>query len=161
MTTIRIKCIHALLYCFVFTAYTQQVTLASGTTCISSGGELSYSIGQIICSTHSSSNGSIEQGIQQSYSISPITESIEARSSLSLHIFPNPTAKDLILQIDNFNNEDLTYQLSDIQGIAIDADKINGHQTHLTISHLRTATYFLYIIENRKKIHAFKITKTN
>jgi hypothetical protein len=47
---------------------------------------------------------------------------METAINISLTAFPNPTTENLSLQISDFENEKLTYQLIDMQGKLI----ING-----------------------------------
>ncbi len=66
-----------------------------------SGGTTSYSVGQLVYATHSALNGSIAQGVQQSYEVSVETEIKEAEFvNLLVAAYPNPTTDYLTLSIE-------------------------------------------------------------
>ena len=54
-----------------FRIMAQQAINASGANATGSGGSVSYSVGQVLYTTNSGSNGSSAQGVQQPYEISP------------------------------------------------------------------------------------------
>lgn len=57
-----------------------------------SGGSVSYSVGQVVYTTHTGTSGSVAEGVQQPYEISVVTGLEEAQSiNLSVTAYPNPT----------------------------------------------------------------------
>src|SRR6056297_978638 len=50
-------------------ANAQQAMPASGGDASGSGGFVSYSVGQVVYTTHTGANGSVAQGVQQTYEI--------------------------------------------------------------------------------------------
>lgn len=54
----------------ITTAQAQQATTATGGNASGSGGPVAYSVGQVVYTTNTSSNGSVAQGVQQPYEIS-------------------------------------------------------------------------------------------
>jgi hypothetical protein len=63
--------------------YAQDTTPASGGNATGTGGSVSYTIGQIVYTTNSGTNGSLSQGVQQPYEISLVT-GIEEPSDISI-----------------------------------------------------------------------------
>jgi hypothetical protein len=137
----------------------QELTNASGGNATGSGGTASYSIGQVVYTTHTGSNGSVAQGVQHAYDIYPVGIS-ETALNITLTVFPNPTSDNLTLQISNPINEQLTCQLFDVQGKILHTEKVSAQQTQIDMTGLASATYFLYVVnDNHKRIQSFKIVK--
>jgi len=138
--------------------YAQQASIASGGDASGSGGSVVYSVGQIVYTTNTGSNGSVMQGVQQPYEISIILGLAETGINLNLSAYPNPTTNYLMLQIDNFD-KDLSYQLFDISGKLLESNTIVANSTTFTMEALPTATYLLKVTQNNKEVKTFKIIK--
>jgi hypothetical protein len=61
------------------TALAQETATGTGGDATGTGGTSSYSVGQILYTTNTGTNGSINQGVQQPYEISIVTEIEEAK----------------------------------------------------------------------------------
>jgi hypothetical protein len=132
----------------------------SGGNASGSGGTVSYSVGQIVYTNNTGTNGSVSQGVQQPYEISIITSVEEANDiSLTISAFPNPTTDYLTLSIVNFDNKNLSFHLYDITGKMIQESKINVSETKITVTDLPPSTYFLKVTDNQKEVKTFKIVK--
>jgi hypothetical protein len=84
----------------------------------------------------------------------------EKSLNISLTIFPNPTAENLILQANNCSNEKLLYQLLDIKGKQLSTGQIISQQTQINTASLSNATYFINVInQENQKLQSFKIIK--
>lgn len=137
----------------------QESPIASGGDASGSGGSLSYSVGQLVYTSHAALNGSISQGVQQAYEIS-ISAGIEITEiNLAFSTYPNPTTNFLTLKIDNFNNEKLSFQLYDIQGKLLENDKIYNESTIISFENLASSTYYLKVTSNSESLKTFKIIK--
>jgi hypothetical protein len=90
----------------------QESANASGGDAKGSGGTVAYSIGQVVYTTNTGSSGSVAQGVQHAYEIFPVGY-IETAMNISLTAFPNPITDNLSLQISDYNNEKLSYELFD------------------------------------------------
>ena len=73
---------------------------------------MAYSVGQIAYTTNSDTSGSVVQGVQHAYEIFTLGI-MENDLDISVIIYPNPTAGELILQVNNYNNEQLQHQVYD------------------------------------------------
>ena len=74
MRNTKLKLSTVLLLCFgMFGLQAQQVVTTSGGNASGSGGSVSYTVGQIVYTTNTDSNGSVAQGVQQPYEISVVT----------------------------------------------------------------------------------------
>jgi len=138
--------------------YAQQASIASGGDASGSGGSVAYSVGQIVYTTHTGSNGSVAQGVQQPYEISITLGLEETEINLNLSAYPNPTTNYLMLQIDNYDKA-LLYQLYDISGKLLESNTIVASSTTITMEALPTATYLLKVTQNNKEVKTFKIIK--
>ena len=133
---------------------------ATGDNASGSGGSASYSIGQVTYQTHTGTNGSVAQGVQQTYEISVVNSIEQAKSiNLSVTVYPNPTADNLTLSIDEFEISYLSYKLYDINGKLLQNEKITGNQTSIVMSNLVSSTYFVKVIQGNKEVKTFRIIK--
>ena len=133
---------------------------ATGGNASGSGGSSSYSVGQVAYQTHTGTNGSVAQGVQQPFEISVVTAIEEAKGiNLSVSAYPNPTTDYLTLSIKEFDISNVSYQLLDMNGKLLQNEKITGNQTSIVMSNLVPATYFVKVIQDNKEVKTFKIIK--
>lgn len=140
--------------------YAQQNHLTSGGNSTGSGGNLAYSIGQFTFNSLTGTSGNLIQGNQQPYEIS-IISGVDDLIGLeySISIYPNPSTTNLSLNIENFQEVNLNYQLFNIDGQLIDNQKIVTGETAIDMKNLIPATYLLIIIRQETPIKTFKIIK--
>lgn len=137
----------------------QESTNASGGDVIGSGGSVAYSIGQVVYTTNTGGSGSVAQGVQHAYEIFSVGIK-ETELNISLTAFPNPTTENLTLQITDYNNEKLSYQLFDMQGKQLSNGQVTSQQTQINMNGLPSATYFINVVSHEnKKFQSFKIIK--
>lgn len=133
---------------------------ATGGDASGSGGSASYSVGQVVYTTNTGTNGSVAEGVQQPYEISVVTGLEEAKGiNLSVMAYPNPTTDYLTLEVKDFDLSNLHFQLYDMQGKLLQSEKITGSQTSIVMSNLVPATYFVKVIQENKEVKTFKIIK--
>ncbi|NQX98575.1 MAG: T9SS type A sorting domain-containing protein [Flavobacteriales bacterium] len=148
-----------MLFCFgVGTLSAQKETVASGGDATGIGGTSSYSVGQVVYTTDTGTNGSVAKGVQQPYDISITTGVTETTISLTLSVYPNPTTNYLTLKIEEAYKS-ASYQLIDLQGKVIKSNKVDGDETTIKMEGLPTSIYFLSISDNNQLIKTFKIIK--
>lgn len=140
------------------TAIAQQATTTTGSVDSGTGGSVSYSIGQVVYTSHAGTNGSVSQGVQQTYEIFTVGIT-ESEFLISLNAYPNPTNDFLKLQVADYSNENLSYQLTDIGGKLIESKKITNKTESISLVNLTTATYFLKVTNNNNEVKTFKIIK--
>jgi hypothetical protein len=161
MHQIKLNVSAVLLLIFGFTGLQAQEAIpASGGNASGSEGSVSYSVGQMVYTTNIGTNGSVAQGVQQPFEISVVT-GLEDTEGISLRcsVYPNPTTDYLVLKVENFDKENLSYQLIDIKGKPLENKKITGIETSIVMSSLTPATYFLKVTQNNKEVKTFKIVK--
>ncbi len=155
------------------TAATAQESIgASGGEASGSGGFVSYSIGQLFHITYTGETGSVAEGVQQPYEISVVT-GIQEMAGIELIIlaFPNPATDYLILRVENYDYQNLSYQLFDVNGRLIANKHLEGNQTKIDMTGLVYGVYFLrvYSVEHTdqsgilrplQEVKTFKIIKS-
>lgn len=147
---------------FSIGATAQESTTAAGGEASGSGGSASYSVGQMVYTTHSGSTGSMAQGVQQPYEISVVLGNEEPIwLNLGISAYPNPTTDYLILEIGDYATDRLGYQLFDLHGRLLADQKIENKETTIPMAQLSAATYFLKITTHNNKVavKTFKIIK--
>ena len=133
---------------------------ATGGDALGSGGSASYSVGQVVYTTNTGTNGSVAQGVQQAFEISVVTGIEEAKGiNLSVSAYPNPTTDYLTLEVKDVELLNLHFQMYDMNGKLLQNEKITGNQTSIVMSNLVPATYFVKVIQGNKEFKTFKIIK--
>ena len=140
--------------------YSQQSLTTAGGEATGSG-TASYSIGQVAYSNNTGSNGSVSQGVQQVYTIVDVVDLVGGLATINLELaaYPNPTNNALTLNIGNYNNQNLTYRLCDMQGKLLDSKKVNNRSTEIGMQDLPASTYLLNIVDQESLIKTFRIIK--
>jgi hypothetical protein len=120
---------------------------ATGGNALGSGGSASYSVGQVVYTTNTGTNGSVAEGVQQPFEISVVTGLEEAKGiNLSVTAYPNPTTDYLELKVDasaTLSIQSMSYQLYDMNGKLLQNEKITGNQTSIVMSNLVPANHFV------------------
>ena len=157
----KLKLSTVLLFVIGMTGLQAQNTIpATGGNATGAGGASSYTVGQIVYTTESNSNGSVAKGVQQPYEISVVSGIEEALGiSIEILVYPNPTTEFITLKIENHEVLNLRYQLYDMNGRLIRDNKVDGDETSIVMSSLLPATYFLKVTDNKKVEKTFKIIK--
>ena len=149
-----------LLVCLLFatiSTYSQETIPASGGDATGSGGTSSYSVGQLVYTTNTSSNGSVTQGVQQSIELFNLSN--PELTVLTLTAYPNPTTDYVVLALTNSTLTDLSYALYDLQGRLVHKGKVNEDTTQIPMQHLESAVYLLKVNQNNQELKSFKIIK--
>jgi hypothetical protein len=139
--------------------HAQASPTASGGDATGSGGSSSYTVGQVAYTTNTGSNGSVAQGVQQPYEISTSVGVDLTEINLEIVAYPNPTNNALTLNIGNYNNQKLTYQLYDMQGKLLDSKQVVNSSTSIGMLDLLVSTYLLNVLDNNSLIKTFRIIK--
>ncbi len=140
-------------------SYSQESFIATGSNAFGAGGNVAYSIGQVVYTYNTGSNGNIAQGVQHAYEIYELGFK-ETEINISLTAFPNPTTDQLILELIDYKSEKLTYQLCDMHGKLISDEQIIAKITEINMSAFPIATYFVNVVnQGHKKVQTFKIIK--
>ena len=151
---------------FAFYFSTQPVTAqtstnAAGGNASGSGGSVSYSVGQVVYTTNTGTNGSVSEGVQQPFEISVVTGIEEAKDIfLNVSAYPNPTTDYLELKVENLQLSELSYKLYDISGKVYQNKEIGNSITKIEMQNLPQGIYFIKVIDTKnKEFKTFKIIK--
>ncbi len=160
-----------LAFFFLVRAPAQETVPASGGDASGSGGTVSYSVGQLFFNIHTGTSGSVAGGVQQPWEISVVTGIPEAEGiDLLVSAFPNPATDYLILRVGNYDHQNLSYQLFDVNGRLIANRQIESNQTRIDMTGLVYGVYFLRVYSREitdptgisqpsRRVKTFKIVK--
>jgi len=147
------------IFFFIIQANAQTSANTAGGDATGAGGSVAYSVGQPFYITYTGANGTVAQGVQQTYQIFSLGIN-QSELNISLAVFPNPTYDNLTIEVKEFNNENLSYELFDIQSKLLAKGLITSKQTQINLINLPPSAYFMQISQKNKKIQSFKIIKT-
>lgn len=158
---IALKLTSFLIFIFFFSStQAQNIIPATGGNTTSSGGSVSYTVGQIVYTSSSGTNGSVDPGVQQPYEISVITGINDPIGiNLICTAYPNPVNDFLTLEVKNIQNKNLSYLLYDMNGRVLDSKRMTDIRTIIPMANFHPATYFLKIFNNHTEVKIFKIIK--
>lgn len=138
----------------------QNAFLTAGKDITGTGGNVSYSIGQVAFSEIDGLNFNVVEGVQQPYEISVITQSDDLReSTFAYSVYPNPSTNILYLKHDNNLNQDMYYQMFNIEGEVIKNSIIENPITSIPVFDLASSIYFLKVYVQKTSVKTFKIIK--
>ena len=142
------------------TIFSQQSVPATGGNATGSGGTVSYTAGQLVYTTITDVGGASSQGVQQPFEILVETAIEQAQDiNLILSVYPNPTANNLTLQIENYDSQNLAFKCFDANGKILESKKITGNEITINMTNLISGIYYLKVLDNQKEIKTFKIIK--
>jgi hypothetical protein len=144
------------------TTSAQESINTSGGNGSGSGGSVSYSVGQMVFTAKTGSNGTIVDGVQQPFEIVVVTTIDRAKDiTLKAIAYPNPTTDYLLVSVADFDTSTLSYQLFDLKGKLLESGKLEGRQTRIDMRAYMSATYFIQLIVDNTVIKKFKVIKNN
>lgn len=152
---------------FLTDLHAQQTTSSAGGNIKDASGSISYSIGQVLYSTQSGTNGFLVQGVQQPYEISILTSlQKEIGVDISIIAFPNPANDFIILIVDSgsgVNEYNLSAELYDVNGKILQKREFYDNESKIDMSKHVTGTYLLRVLVNIQEspieFQTFKIIK--
>ena len=148
-----------LLFFMVHVLSAQESIAVSGTTATGSGGNSSYTVGQVFYSTSTAGTGSVSQGVQQSVVVSTLSNPELTTLNLKAVTYPNPSTDYVVLSLSDASLTDLSYLLYDLQGRLVTQNKVLQADTRIDLQVLGAGTYVLQVQQNNKQLKSFKIIK--
>ncbi len=134
----------------------QEVISSSGNYSESSSNSLSWTIGELACSTLINSNSILTQGFQQS-GISVANTKTDIGLDIKINVFPNPAAEYLNISIENYYN--MRYQFLDTTGKILSSNLLRSNITKVLLSSYSNGSYILRLINKDNKTKTFLIVK--
>ncbi len=148
-----------LLFIVANSAQAQESVNSIGGVDLGTGGTVSFSVGQMVYTTDSKGAGAVVQGIQRPYRITT-TDIKKLDNTLSFKAYPNPSSEDLFLEMNEFRNEKLNYQLFDMQGKLIMTNPIEIPKTQINMRDLAVGSYVIHIYDSKNQaIQTIQIIK--
>ena len=133
---------------------------ATGGDASGSGGSASYSVGQVVYTTNTGTNGSVAQGVQQPYEISVVTQVEEAAEiQLSMLVYPNPTTETVVLNIGTMSTENMHLSMFDVNGKLLHFQEVINSETIIDMKSYARGVYFLKVSFQNRELKSFKIIK--
>lgn len=142
-----------------FLMLAQNSTNSSGGSAIGTTGSSTYSVGQVVYTSINNANVSMNQGIQIPYEIITLGVNDFPQIQLQMIVFPNPITSNAILKIEQFDFQNLQYQITDFQGKQLITAIVQNAETAIQLENYATGIYFMTIYSNNKNIKTFKIIK--
>jgi hypothetical protein len=137
--------------------HAQSTVTPAGGNYQSLQGSISFTVGQVACTTLSNVQGNVQQGVQIAYEI--YTDVKENSLIIESYVFPNPTTDFITLKISNYNSDDLYYQLIGQQGEIFFLQKINNGETKLNMINFAAGSYYLKLYNSNNSFKTYKIIK--
>ncbi len=122
----------------------QETIPAAGSDAYGNGGSTSYTVGQLVYTTITGTENSMEQGVQQPYEISVIIGIDEGNVDyIEFNVYPNPVTDYLQLKVSEGRFENLSYQLYRSDGKLLQNKEIQSKETSVSMKDLTPGTYIL------------------
>jgi hypothetical protein len=148
-----------LFFCVLQLSYAQETIPSSGGNATGTGGTFSYTVGEVIHTTNTSSTGSVLQGVQQAYEIQTLSNPELLTVQLTAVTYPNPTTDYVVLKITDTALVNLQYTLFDLSGKTIVSKKITTSSTEINMINFFVGMYLLKLTKKNQPIKTFKIIK--
>jgi hypothetical protein len=146
---------------------TPQVIASNGTFASAGGYTLSYTTGQPVSSTLTTTSSIITQGFQQPNDIYTGVQTF-ATPALTAQLYPNPAIDQINLVITSSNNNGTyTVQLVDLLGRVLQqplTTEVSNGQTRFVfnVQNLPSSMYFITVKSSGSDVmHSFKFNKIN
>ena len=135
----------------------QEVVSTQGDSYSNAGGNIDFTIGEVIINTGTNGINDLTQGFHQTnwnfVGLEDHAPSYEAT------VFPNPTSEVLNIRTSTFEN--VTYTLYDAQGKLVLQDKLSAEQTAIQVSQFAPGAYTLLLNNETQNLKTFKLVKTH
>jgi hypothetical protein len=103
--------------------------------------------------------GSVNQGVQQPYVIIATSINNQPDINLTMSVYPNPSITSITLNVGKLDFQNLSFQLFDVQGKLVAAQKITSIETTIKMEEYNSGNYFLNVVDATKELKTFKIIK--
>lgn len=143
-------------WCIGAFAQPHDVISASGASFNNSSGYISFTIGECITKTLTSSSAILTQGFHQGFPKTPGVPVVNF-PEIEISVFPNPVNDLLILQVGD--HQGFHYMLYDVVGGLVERGLVLDERTEIDFSALSPAVYILRVTDNKEEVRLFQIVK--
>ena len=148
------------------TAKAQQVVTSAGDFHENAEGSISYTIGEPVTETITSTNAVLTQGFQQGNLKITVIQDI-TEPGFQITVFPNPATEFVIIQTETEHDLSMKCVLYDIKGDVLLQKQLEGNETSIPMESYTPSIYLLKIFVEKKnmtsqasqEIKTVKITK--
>lgn len=154
INTLRLACF----LCVTQLTYSQKYISVSGGEAIGAGGSSSYSVGQLLYTSHEG-GGTVAQGVQHSIELYTLSNHEFTGLSLTVVAYPNPISNYIVLSFTEAILEDLGYAVYDIQGRLLLSGKVVSARTKINVQGLGKGSHLLKVYKNKQELKTFRIIK--
>jgi len=147
------------LFCATQLVNAQETIPVSGGEATGAGGEVSYTIGQLVYTNPTTAAGSLNQGIQQSIEFVTLSNPELTAVTLNAVTYPNPTRDFIILTLKDANLTGLSYVMVDLLGRLVNKGTVATFETKIEMKSLPIGVYILRVQQNNQALKTFKIIK--
>ncbi len=139
---------------------TPEVYATSGDYFTSTNNSLSWTLGETVIDTYSSTNNTLTQGFQQSsYFVSSVNENMN--NSFLISVFPNPTNSFINICSESKGIEMMKIDLLDITGKILHSETFQNN-LQLNLLEYTSSVYFIRVYDkDNNSVKTFKLLKTN
>jgi hypothetical protein len=137
----------------------QETIPVSGGEATGAGGEVSYTIGQLVYTNPTTAAGSLNQGIQQAFEFVTLSNPALTAVTLKAVTYPNPTTEFIILSLKDGNLTGVSYAMYDLLGRFVSKGAVTQAETKIAMKNLPIGTYVLKVDQNNQALKTFKIIK--
>ncbi len=120
-------------------------------------GNISYSIGQTFFESNNIDSLTFNHRMQQPYSRGNLQTN--AIKSIDLKVYPNPTTRQIWINLNSYKSSKLSYSLINLHGMIIERNSIQNEISNISTDFLPPSTYFLIVYDGFNQIASFKIIK--
>lgn len=149
-----------LLLCSTVDAMAQFSSVSGGGNAAGAG-TVSWTVGQVTQEPVTGSGGSLSVGVQQPYVLISTGVDDVPGIELQLSVAPNPTRASVRLLVDTEQHRGLHYELLNLDGQRIHADRVLASETPIDMEHLASGTYLLRVHSDQRIMRSVRIIKTN
>jgi hypothetical protein len=142
-------------WCIGVISQPHDLVSASGASFQNNSAYMSFSIGEPIISTLSSSSAILTQGFHQTRLRTGVP--VISQTEIQMSVFPNPVKDLLILQLGDPQGFD--YLLYDIRGGLIKQGQVLDERTEINFRVLAPAVYILKVMNHKEEGKVFQIVK--
>ncbi len=141
----------------------RDVVASGGAYQSSANMSLSYTVGEPVIETKSTSSLVLTQGFQQTQ-LMPVGIEVPDKN-LSISAYPNPTANQVVLELETAKEKEVSVQVFDVQGKALKApvtkEVLQGERRFtIDLSDYAAGTYMLGLTDTKgKRLHTIKVQK--
>lgn len=143
---------------FSFSVKAQQAVVSIGGVDSASGGSLSYTIGQVVYESNTTSNGQVSEGVQQPYEIYDVTGVRDVVEMKGVELYPNPARDNLTIEIDQ---NTASYTVVGMNGNSLrESVQLNKGKNNIDLSGFAQGVYFVKVQStDQSEMKIFKVIK--